>query len=64
MDKPVVYRSKTREQKLRIARMAYKEIKEAIENWEDSYGIVRCHWDGCISVDDEFFQERELKEDD
>jgi len=64
MNKQIVFRNKTRKEKLRIAKMAYKEIKHAIDNWQDSSGIVCAHWDECITVDGEFFMERELKEED
>lgn len=46
-----------------IARKAYKEINELMDKLQkempDSFPI-HFHWDGCISVDDDFFTEREL----
>jgi hypothetical protein len=53
-------------QKLQIARMAYRDIRSAIDKWqcdEDPliYINIYSHWDGCITVDDELFQERELR---
>ena len=53
-------------QKLQIARMAYKDINQSIEKWQrpELCGNdlpILCHWDGCITVDDELFHERELR---
>lgn len=36
-------------------------MKEDIENWQVSSGVVCAHWDGCITVDEELFHEGELK---
>ena len=51
-------------QKLRIAKIAYRDIKSVIEKWDDhSMDLPICfHWDGCITVDDELFHEHELRE--
>lgn len=47
----------------KIARIAYNEIIAVIGKWESEndcqFGIY-AHWDGCITVGDEFFNEREL----
>lgn len=47
---------------LKIARIAYKQINDAIQTLETQYEKeeLRCCWDGCIQVDDHFFTEREL----
>jgi len=53
-----------REQKLAIAKIAYKQIKAAIDNFEDQNGLQICaHWDECISVDDELFHSDEMREE-
>ena len=53
---------KTREQKLEIARRVYHEIMPVIDRWENDSGLdIHCHWDECISVDDELFHSRELR---
>lgn len=40
-----------RNEKREIARMAYKEVKAAIEKWEEDSGQeIYCHWDECIVV--------------
>ena len=51
-------------QKRRIAKIVFAEIKAVIDKWEDRCGDLPIHffWDGCISVDDEFFHEHELRE--
>jgi hypothetical protein len=50
-----------RAKKLAIARAAYKEIKNVIDKFENnSQFLVTSDWDGCITVDDEFFQGSEL----
>jgi len=52
-----------RDQKLRIAKMAYREIEEAIKKYEDQQEVlIRAHWDECITVDDELFHGPELRE--
>lgn len=52
--------------KLRIARMAYKQVKAAIEAVEgrDTLIDIYCHWDECITVDDELFHGHQLREKD
>lgn len=52
---------KERKRKLEIAKLAYRDIMSAINRWEN--GDISFHWDGCISVDDELFHERELMND-
>jgi hypothetical protein len=49
-----------REEKLEIAKRAYKDIIGVISAWENHYETISFHWDGCISIDDEFFTEIEL----
>lgn len=51
----------TPEEKLHIAKEAYKAVMQGIKNAE-SYldGKVHCHWDGCISIDDELFHKGQL----
>ena len=47
----------------KIARIAYKDIKSVIQEWEvenDCQFGIHANWDGCITVGDEFFNEREL----
>ena len=51
--------------RLKIAKQAYKQIKLAIDDVENSHEdiIISCHWDGCITVDDELFHDYELRND-
>lgn len=51
----------TYEEKLAIAKEAYKQIMEGIKRAESS-GVVCCHWDECITVDDELFHSRHMRE--
>ena len=54
-----------RKEKLYVARMAYKEIKQVIDKWEKSEqypNLIYACWDECISVDDELFHHWELKD--
>jgi hypothetical protein len=47
----------------KIARIAYRDIRSVIDNWEkenDCQFGIHFHWDGCITVDDELFYEHEL----
>jgi hypothetical protein len=54
-----------RNEKLKIARLAYKEITAAIKKWEEYSGQeIRCHWDEYITVDGEGFGYYELVGDD
>lgn len=53
---------KSREDRLKIARVAYKEVKKAIERSE-SRGDILHHWDECITIDDELFHGHELREE-
>lgn len=48
--------------KLKIAQMAYKQVRKAIDEVESNHMKIPilCHWDGCITVDDELFHERQL----
>jgi hypothetical protein len=52
-----------REEKLHIAKEAYRAIKAAIDDVE-SYkdAEIHCCWDECIWVDDEFFNYSDLKD--
>lgn len=58
------YKDPTYPYKLRIACMAYKQIKAALDQVEGRDGLIDiyCHWDGCITVDDELFHESQLRE--
>lgn len=49
------------EWKLKIAKMAYKEIMEVISKYE-STGFIHLNWDECITVDDELFLMRDLRD--
>ena len=55
------------QQKRAIAKLAYEEIKAVINKWESlgNYGDLHfcAHWDGCITVDDELFHERQIMKD-
>ena len=55
-------------QKRAIARLAYEEISAVINKWESlgNYGDLHfcAHWDGCITVDDELFHERQIMKND
>ncbi len=53
-------------QKLQIARWAYRDIKVAIERWENDYKHIQvlAHWDECITVDDELFHGYQLRQKD
>lgn len=51
------------EEKLALARLCYKKISEVIQECE-ALGATQCCWDRCIGVDDEFFTERLLEEED
>lgn len=54
-----------RQEKLKIARLAYKEIIAAIKKWEEYSGQeIRCNWDEYITVDGEGFGYYELVGDD
>ena len=45
-----------RAEKLKIAKLSYKEITAAIQKWEEYSGQeIRCHWDEYITVDGEGF---------
>lgn len=47
----------------KIAKLAYRDIRFVIDKWEvenDCVFGIHVHWDGCITVGDEFFNEREL----
>ena len=50
----------TYEEKLAIAKEAYRQISAVINELEKD-GIVCCHWDGCITVDDELFHEQQMR---
>ena len=50
---------------LRIAKMAYKEIKAIIDKFESLEGNeIHCCWDECIWVNDDFYQYSALNEKD
>ena len=52
-------------QAFKIARIAYKEMNAVVEKWNHGvidYLPVKFHWDGCITVGEEFFNEYELAE--
>lgn len=50
--------------KLLIARLAFRDIKRAIDEWEISSGFdISACWDGYIVVDGELFQESQLREE-
>ena len=53
---------KTYDLKLAIAKIAYKEIRAAIDKFEDNGLDICAHWDECISVDDELFHGHQLRE--
>ena len=55
---------KSHEEKLAIAKQAYKQIKKAIDSFEKKDTGICVYWDECISVDDELFHGRHLKEED
>jgi hypothetical protein len=50
----------TRQLKLAIAKIAYKEIQAAIDKFEGL--LISVHWDECITVDGELFHGHELRE--
>jgi hypothetical protein len=51
------------EEKLHIAREAYKAVKSVVDSVESYLDArVRCCWDECITVDDEFFQGDDFRE--
>jgi hypothetical protein len=52
---------KERLEKLKIACTAYHQVKTAIEIVERINPEVHCHWDGCITVGEELFHEREME---
>lgn len=52
----------TDEQKGEIAKMAYKKMKEAIEDLEGNGLNISVHWDECITVEDLLFIGYELKQ--
>ena len=52
-----------REEKLVIAKAVYKEIKHVMDHWESNKDFeISCCWDGCLWVDDEFFNYWEMEE--
>lgn len=53
----------TYEEKLHIAKEAYKGVSYAINAVEAYLDCeILCHWDGSITVDDEIFNEHQLRE--
>lgn len=50
----------TESENLKIAKRAYKEIRNVMERYEDIYDINFC-WDECIWVGENFFQYTEMK---
>lgn len=54
----------SREEKLKIARLAYIDIMHVIDYWENhTIDEIHCHWDECITVEDELFHGPELRKD-
>lgn len=54
----------TFEEKLAVAKQAYKEIIALINSLEEKYGKDFCaHWDECISIDDELFHAHQMREE-
>jgi hypothetical protein len=53
----------TRFEATTIAKIAYKDIKAAINKFQEDpdYVDIICHWDGCITVGEYFFHEHELR---
>jgi hypothetical protein len=50
-------------QKRAIAKIAYKQVMAVMDQWYSSYDLqISFHWDGCITIDDEFFHEYQLRE--
>ena len=48
--------------KLMIAKLAYREIEQAIDKYEQDYNVkVKCHWDRKITVDGTEFQGYQLR---
>lgn len=45
-----------------IAKMAYRKIRAAIEEFECMEIYFCAHWDGCITVDEFLFHEHELRD--
>lgn len=53
----------TYQEKLKVAKCCYRAVKSAIEWSETAFGVeVFCHWDECITVDDELFHGHQLRE--
>jgi hypothetical protein len=55
---------KSYEEKLRIAKQAYKQIKTAIDSFEQQEISFCAYWDECISVNGEFFHGCQLRDED
>jgi methionine salvage enolase-phosphatase E1 len=49
-------------EKLAIARLSYKDIKEVVDKWQASNLEIYAYWDGKIEVDGEMFQEYQLRD--
>lgn len=50
-------------QKLAIAKIAYRQIKDVIDQWESGYdNPIKIDWEGCITIDHEFFDDFELED--
>jgi hypothetical protein len=48
--------------KLMIAKLAFREIEEAIDKYEQDYNVkIKCHWDKKITVDGTEFYEFQLR---
>jgi len=51
-----------REQKLAIARMAFIDIVQVINKFQEVNALkINAHWDQCITVDGELFHADELR---
>ena len=53
-----------RENKRKIAKLVYKDIKDVMDKWEDNPDSeIKCCWDECLWVDDEFFTYQDFYEE-
>ncbi len=51
------------EEKLHIAKEAYKAMKKTIDAIESHKDVeIHCCWDECIQVDDELFHGHQMRE--
>lgn len=56
-------KEKTPKERLKIAKMAYKEIIKAIEDVEKPYPGVLLPWNGVLEIDGESYVKWELEDD-